>query len=111
MDHYKDVYELASSAGALEGYVYLRRKSDMSDLDNWIKNLVRQYHDIPFDVRKSFQTSLDRTVGRAVQSLIPIFGEDHDYIGALKSLVKGELPCSPNDFQKEKEFKAKRYGE
>ena len=111
MELYKDVYEFASSAGALEGYVYLRQKSDISDLDNWIKNLVKQYQNIPDDVLESFQTSLDRTIGRAVQSLIQIFGKDHDYVRALESLVKGEMPISPNDFQKEKEVKEKMYEE
>ena len=111
MEHYKDVYEFASSAGALEGYVYLKQESDISDLDNWIRNLVKQYHNIPNDVLESFQNSLDRTIGRAVQSLIPIFGKDHVYINELESLIKGEMPISPNDFQEEKEVKEKKYGE
>ena len=109
MEPYKEIYEFASSAGALEGYVYLREKSEIAGLDNWIKNLIKQYRNMPDDVRDSFQTSLDRTIGRAVQSLIPMFGKDHDYIRSLESLVKGEMPDSPNDFQEEKEEKAKKY--
>lgn len=111
METYKEIYEFASSAGALEGYVYSRPKSEIAGLDNWINNLVKQYENLTIDVRESFQTSLDRTIGRALQSLIPIFGKDHDYINALESLVKGEMPVSPNDFQKEKEVKEKKYGE
>ena len=109
MEKYKEIYDFASSAGALEGYVYLRQKTEMAGLDNWIKNLVNQYQDMPDDVLESFQTSLDRTIGRAIQSLIPMFGKDHDYIKELESLVKGEKPESPNDFQEEKEEKAKKY--
>lgn len=109
METYKEIYEFASSAGALEGYVYLRKKSEIAGLDDWIKNLVKQYRDLPDDVLESFQTSLDRTIGRAVQSLIPIFGKDHEYTSKLRSLVKGEMPGSPNDFEEEKEEKAKKY--
>ena len=111
MEHYKDVYEFASSAGALEGYIYSRRKSDMHDLENWIRNLVEQYHHLPNAVRESFQSSLDRTLGRAIQSLIPMFGKDHYYIQALESLVMGEMPDSADDFREEKSQKAKKHGQ
>jgi hypothetical protein len=110
METYKEIYEFASSAGALEGYVYLRSRSEIAGLDNWINNLVKQHRNLPIDVRESFQTSLDRTIGRAVQSLIPVFGKDHDHIKALESLVKGKMPDSPNDFEEEKEEKSKKYG-
>ena len=110
MEHYKDVYEFASSAGALEGYVYSRPKSEIAGLDNWISNLVKQYQTLTIEVRESFQTSLDRTIGRALQSLIPIFGKDHAYVTALESLVKGKMPDSPNDFEKDKKEKSKKYG-
>jgi hypothetical protein len=110
MGKYKEIYEFASSAGALEGYVYSRPKSEIAGLDNWINNLVKQYQNLTIDVRESFQTSLDRTIGRALQSLIPIFGKDHDYITTLETLVKGKMPDSPSDFEKEKKEKSKKYG-
>lgn len=110
MEIYKEIYELASSAGALEGYVYLKQELNPRSLDEWIKNLVKQYHALPVHVRERFQTSLDRTLGRAVLSLIPLVGEDHECIHALKSLIAGEMPASPHDFSKEKEEKAKKYG-
>lgn len=110
MELYKDIYEFASSAGAIEGYVYLKQKPEIRGLDNWINNLIKQYNSLPDDVLESFQNSLDRTIGRAVQSLIPIFGKDHDYVKALMSIIKGEIPHSPDDFREEKEDKEKKYG-
>jgi hypothetical protein len=109
MENYKAVYEFAASAGALEGYVYSRRKSEISDLDDWVRNLAEQYHGLPNVVRESFQSSLDRTLGRAVQSLIPMFGQDHHYIRALGSLIIGKMPDSPQDFRVEKADKAERF--
>lgn len=107
---YKDIYEFASSAGAFEGYVYQRENLDASYLNNWVKNLVAQYQELPKDVLDSFQPSLDRTMGRAIQSLISAFGEGHEHVVALKALVVGEMPDAPNDFEEEKEEKADRYG-
>lgn len=107
---YKDIYEFASSAGAFEGYVYQRENLDAAYLNNWVKNLVAQYQELPMDVRDSFQSSLDRTMGRAVQSLISAFGESHEHVAALKPLIVGKLPDAPNDFEEEKEEKADKYG-
>jgi hypothetical protein len=110
MDIYKEIYEFGASAGALEGYVYEKQVLDPGSLDDWVKNLVRHYHDLPVEVRQSFQPSLDRTIGRAVLSLIPLLGKDHDHVCALKALIVGEMPASPHDFSKEKEEKAEKYG-
>ena len=111
MNHtYKDIYEFASSAGAFEGYVYQRKDLDAAYLNNWVKNLVVQYQELPIEVRDSFQSSLDRTMGRAVQSLISAFGEGHGHVTALKSLIIGKMPDAPDDFEEEKEEKADKYG-
>ena len=109
LDIYKAIYDFASSAGSLEGYLFQIRKLEPASLDDWINNLTGQYHELPVEVRESVQPSLDRTIGRAVLSLIPLLGEEHDHIRALKSLIKGELPKASDDFTKEKEEKAKRY--
>jgi hypothetical protein len=107
---YREIYEFAASAGALEGFVYPRQELAPGQLDNWIRNLGKQYLDLSENVRKSFQPSLDRTLGRAVQALIPVLGPEHEYITALKKLIAGEMPSSPFDFEKEKEEKASKYG-
>ena len=106
---YREIYEFAASAGALEGFVYPGRELAAGQLDNWIQNLGNQYRDISEDVRKSFQSALDRTLGRAVQALIPVLGPEHEHIIALKKLIMGELPASHSDFEKEKKEKADKY--
>jgi hypothetical protein len=111
LELYKEIYEFASSAGALEGYVYPTTERDMGQLDNWIGNLIQQYEELPEEVRASLQVSLDRTIGRAVRSLEPVLGEGHWHIAALRSILKGELPASHRDFDLEKREKAARYGE
>jgi hypothetical protein len=107
---YKEIYEFAASAGAFEGYVYQKEALDADSLNNWVSNLVKQYRDLPKDVRESFQDSLDRTLGRAVQSLIALFGKDHAHVVAVKALIAGNMPAAPNDFEKEKKEKADTYG-
>ncbi len=106
----KDLFEFASSAGALEGYVYPKEELDIGTLDNWVSNLVKQYNALPAEAREKFQASLDRSIGRAVHALRPRLGEDHDNINALKSLIVGEMPASFNDFATERGYKEEKYG-
>ncbi len=94
------VYEFAASAGALEGYVYPKEKVDLRSLSRWADHLLSQYQDLPAEVRQEFQTLCDGTVGRAIQSLRPSLGEDHEVIRRLKTLVSGKLPASPDDFDR-----------
>ena len=41
MKIYKDLYAFAASAGAFEGYVYLREKVNPDYLPLWVDNLVK----------------------------------------------------------------------
>ena len=106
MHIYQKIYEFAASAGAFEGYVYQKTKSDidMEELSNWVNNLVDAYQKLPIDVLDEFQSSCDQTLGRAIRSLISAFGEASELVEKLKILVKGKLPNSADDFQKTKWF-------
>lgn len=110
MDLYAEIYEFAASVGALEGYVFSRKELDPNGLDNWIRNIVKQYHELPEAARNSFQAGLDRTVGRAIHSMVPLLGQTHLHVTALTSLVKGQMPKSAEDFEKEKKEKAEPDG-
>jgi hypothetical protein len=100
MGVYSDVYEFAARTGAFEGYVYRKEKLEAGSLDRWTDHLVVQYTVIPFEVRQEFQDLCDGTIGRAIQSLIPLIGENHEIIGKLKGMTVGRLPSSPDDFSR-----------
>lgn len=104
MHIFAQIYEFAASAGALEGYVYHRQEIDANALPTWVDNLLAAYRFLSPEVRDAFQSSCDRTLGRAIRSLIPILGEEHEIIGKLKSMVVGDMPGSADDFQKTKWF-------
>jgi hypothetical protein len=95
---YREVYDFAAKAGALEGYVYQKEKIDENYLPRWVDNLVNQYHRFPSEVKEDFQSLCNGTLGRAVQSLLPHLGKDHEVIKKLKSMISGRLPLSPDDF-------------
>lgn len=97
MGVYRELYDFASKAGALEGYVYHKDKVDLNYLPLWVEHLVEQYYQLPPEVREDLQTLCDGTLGRAIQSLTPLLGEAHEVIKKLKTIVKS-LPSSPNDF-------------
>lgn len=100
MGIYRDVYDFAAKAGALEGYVYPKEKVDPSYLPLWAEHIVQGYQALPEEARSELQVLCNGTIGRAIQSLIPLLGEDHEVIRKLKGLVSGALPLSPNDFKR-----------
>ena len=104
MNIHAQLYDFASSAGALEGYVYQIKEVDMKALPIWVENLVSAYQLLPVDIRGEIQPLCDRTLGRAIKSLIPRLGEDDEVIEKLKSMVAGPLPESPDHFEKVKWF-------
>lgn len=104
MQLYRQIYEFAASAGALEGYVYRRDDLDVEALSNWLGNLKTAYRLIPEEILHAIQPSIDRTLGRAFRSLSLCLGDDHELVKGLWAMVKGPLPASPDEFQKEKWF-------
>ena len=106
MHTYKKIYEFAASAGAFEGYVYQRSKAeiDTEALYSWVDNLIGAYENLTSEARDECQSSIDQTLGRAIKSLGLLFDDRNALINKLQKIVKGELPGSPDDFQKEKWF-------
>ncbi len=104
MHIYHQIYEFAASAGAFEGYVYRRSKRDLDTkaLANWVDNLIEAYHHLPADVIGECQSACNQTLGRAINSLIAAFGQEHAIVIRLEEVVKGPLPDSPDDFNKRK---------
>ena len=104
MHLFAQIYEFAASAGALEGYVYRREDVDTKALTSWIANLKTAYELLPQGVLHEVQGSTDQTLGRAWKSLALGLGQDHDLAQTVKSMIKGRLPETPDEFQKKKWF-------
>ena len=104
MHLFAQLYEFAASAGALEGYVYRREEVDVKALTHWIGNLNAAYGLLPQEVLQEVQPSVDQTLGRAWKSLALGLGQDHDLAQTVKSMIKGRLPETADDFQKRKWF-------
>lgn len=106
MHIYQKIYEFAASVGAFEGYVYQRPEAeiDTEALNGWVDNLIDAYENLNSEVRNQCQTSIDQTLGRAIKSLGLLSDDRHALGNKLRKIVKGKLPASPDDFQKEKWF-------
>jgi hypothetical protein len=106
MHTYQKIYEFAASAGAFEGYVYRRSKTEIDTpvLSNWVDNLLDAYQNLASEVRDECQSSIDLTIGRAIKSLGYLFDDQNALVEKLLKIVKGDLPESPDDFQKDKWF-------
>jgi hypothetical protein len=103
MHLFTQLYEFSASAGALEGFVYRRPDVEAGTIEKWVENLTKTYQLLPAEVQKEIQPSLDGTLGRAVNSVKKVLGEEHTLVQKLKSMVKGPLPSSPDDFEKRKQ--------
>lgn len=99
---FSNIYEFAASAGALEGYVYRRETLSMEALTIWVDNLAAAYARLPKEAKQEIQPGIDQTLGRAIRSLAPNLGEEHEILGKIRSMVAGDIPESPDDFQKVK---------
>jgi hypothetical protein len=102
MNIFVALYEFAASAGALEGFVYRRPDVEAGAIEKWVENLGKAYRLLPAEVLKEIQPSLDGTLGRAVISVKRILGEDHSLVQELRTMVKGPLPASADDFERRK---------
>jgi hypothetical protein len=98
MGTYRMLYDFAAKAGALEGYVYPKEKIEPHYLPAWANHVVEGYLALPSEAKAEFQDLCDATLGRTIASLLPLLGEDHDVIRKLRSITKGALPSSPDDF-------------
>ena len=106
MHIYQKIFEFAASAGAFEGYVYRRSKTEIETetLSDWVDNLFGAYENLATEVRAECQPAIDQTLGRAIKSLDVLFDDRSPLISKLQKIVKGKLPESPDDFQKQKWF-------
>ncbi len=104
MHIYTKIYEFSASAGAIEGYVYGKTKINPDEITNWIHNIVAADQHLPPEVIKEFQTSLDRTLGRAVASLVSVLGKKHDLVLKLNSIIVDHSAKSADDFKFKKWF-------
>ena len=104
MNVFMQLYEFAASVGALEGFVYRRPDVEAGTIEKWVENLGKAYSLLPEEVLKEIEPALDGTLGRAVKSVTQALGEEHVLVQKLKSMVKGPMPSSPDDFQKRKWF-------
>jgi len=102
MGVYSYIYEFAARAGAFEGYVYQRKGLTPESLERWVEHLLEGYKAVPAVAKEEFQGLSDGTIGRAIQSLIPVLGENHEIIKKLKSITVGKLPSSPDDFSRKR---------
>jgi len=84
---YQELFLFAAKAGALEGYLFERKK--VEPLDNWIDNISRMYQDLPAAVQKEvaplFSTVLERILKYGERVLEPRHKEKLERVLAASS--------------------------
>jgi len=62
---YRELFLFAAKAGALEGYLFKRRK--VEPLGNWVDNISRMYHELPSVVRQEVDPVLAPVLERILE--------------------------------------------
>lgn len=62
---HREVFLFAAKAGALEGYLFRRRK--VEPLTNWIDNISRMYHDLSPEAKKELAPVLVPVLQRTLE--------------------------------------------
>ncbi len=65
MREHQEVFLFVAKAGALEGYLFKRRK--VEPLNNWIDNISRMYHDLSPEVKKELDPVLVPVLKRILE--------------------------------------------
>ena len=79
IEQYRELFLFAAKAGALEGYLFKRRKAE--PLDNWVDNISRMYQGLPAAVRREVDPVFTPVLERILE-----YGER-----VLESGLKGKL--------------------
>ena len=98
MHLYTKIYEFSADVGAFEGYVYGKDNIDTNELTGWINRILVGYKNLTPEVTNIFQSSLDRTLGRAACSIVMFLGEDHELFRKLKTIIVDDSVKSADDF-------------
>lgn len=63
--HYRDLFLFAAKAGALEGYIYERSKTEL--LTNWIDNISNMYQGLPDSIKKEINEAYASVLQKILQ--------------------------------------------
>ncbi len=70
--------------------MFTRGETRPKYLPAWSDNLVNLYNSLTPDVRDEIQSACDETLGRTIQSLLPLLGKDHEVITKLRTSCQGQ---------------------
>lgn len=64
MGDYIELFKFAAKAGALEGYLYERKK--IESLNRWVSNIERMYANLPDNIKNDIDSELKDVLTRTL---------------------------------------------
>jgi len=83
----RDLFNFSAKVGCLEGYLYERRKADISTLPNWVGNIESMYRDLPPEVKRDFLEDYRNLLEKILQSSEKILKKEDRLLTKLKGMV------------------------
>jgi len=74
----KNVFDLGSRTGSLEGYLYVGKDVETSYLPGWLDNIEREYDALPPDVRNACRDGFYEVMRKVAAYLKRLYGDQDE---------------------------------
>lgn len=83
----RDLFNFSAKVGCLEGYLYERKKVDISTLPDWVGNIEKMYRKLPEKVTREFLEDYKTILEKIFQSSEKILKKDDRVLTKLRSMI------------------------
>jgi hypothetical protein len=85
----RQVFDLASRLGSLEGYLYAEEKVDTSYLPNWTENIDRGFKSLPVEARNEIQSDYVTLLKKVRDLLSNSYGNEDANTARIDAMLAG----------------------
>lgn len=96
MSNNRQIFDLGSRLGSLEGYLYSEEKVDKSYLKNWLQNIDREFNQLPQGLKQEIEGDYLEILRKVEALLKRLYGDrDADTVkvtGMIVTLKGQKMP-------------------
>lgn len=93
MSNNRQIFDLGSRLGSLEGYLYSEEKVDKSYLKNWLQNIDREFNQLPPGLKQEIEADYLEILRKVEALLKRLYGDrdaDTVKVTGMISTLKGQ---------------------
>lgn len=93
MSNNRQIFDLGSRLGSLEGYLYSEEKVDKSYLKNWLQNIDREFNQLPPGLKEEIEVDYLEILRKVEALLKRLYGDrdaDTVQVTGMIATLKGQ---------------------